>query len=270
MHSHLKQIERKSAAVHYCPLDLFSGSRERLEIALEGLWDSWTQSNGAINNMRIFHYGKMVLPTDVGLQTSQSLLLLTQISKQEQGWSQESLSLPPDAPITAIKSKFVSALLPLFLHNPLLPLISALQRSLDLLDCEGFAKLVESKRIQLATLRITDLTQPTMDEWASFVDIFLSQEHPKHSSFSPSNLRYHTLAYLLSASFKDCSFIVPIRPQKDEIGGIKVIDLDVKDVNRTPGWLKLDEKIVKEYAKIDTRMRKTCVLRSEEAVVPQN
>jgi len=99
-----------------------------------------------------------------------------------------------------------------------------------------------------------------MDDWASFVDIFLSQEHRKNSSFSPSNLRYHTLAYLLSASFKDCSLIIPIRPQTDdaEMGGVKVIDLDVKDVDRIPGWLKSDEKIVKEYAKIDTRMRKTC------------
>jgi inositol-pentakisphosphate 2-kinase len=187
-----------------------------------------------------------------------------------QAWSQESLSLPPDAPITSIKSKFINTILPLFLHNPLLHRISALQRSLDPLDCEGFAKLAESKRIQLAgssdgsnaALPTTYLTQPTMDEWASFVDIFLSQEHQKHSNFSPSNLRYHTLAYLLSASFKDCSFI--IHPQTDDAGSIKVIDLDIKDVDRIPGWLKLDEKIVKEYAKLDTRMRKTCAeLRSE-------
>jgi inositol-pentakisphosphate 2-kinase len=191
-----------------------------------------------------------------------------------QVWSQEILSLPPDAPITSIKSKFINAMLPLFLHNPLLHRISALQHSLDPLDCEGFAKLVESKRIQLtgsndgsnAALPTSDLTQPTMDDWASFLDIFLSQEYQKHSSFSPSNLRYHTLAYLLSASFKDCSFITPICPQTDEVGGIKVIDLDIKDVDRIPGWLKLDEKMVKEYAKIDARMRKTCVeldLRSE-------
>lgn len=105
-----------------------------------------------------------------------------------------------------------------------------------------------------------------MDDWASFVDIFLSQDRQKHSSFSPSNLRYHSLAYLLSASFKDCSLIIPIRPQTDdmEMGGIKVIDLDIKYMDRVPGWLKLDEKIVKEYAKIDTRMRKTCAeVRSE-------
>lgn len=75
MHTHLKQTEGQNVAVHYCPLDLFSGSRERLEIALEGLWNSWTQSNGAINNLRIFHYGKMVLPADVGRQISQSPLL---------------------------------------------------------------------------------------------------------------------------------------------------------------------------------------------------
>ncbi|KAH9001517.1 inositol-pentakisphosphate 2-kinase [Lactarius akahatsu] len=253
MHTHLKQTEGNNVAVHYCPLDLFSGSRERLEIALEGLWNSWTQSNGAINNLRIFHYGKMVLPTDeLGLQV----------------WSQETLSLPPDAPITSIKSKFISALLPLFLHNSLLQHISALQRSLDPLDCEGFAKLVESKRIQSAgssdsinaALPIADLTQPTMDDWTSFVDIFLSQERQKHSSFSPSNLRYHTLAYLLSASFKDCSLIVPIRSQTDvtEMDGIKVIDLDIKVVDRIPGWSKLDKKIVREYAKIDTGLRKTC------------
>lgn len=250
MYAHLKQTEVENGAIRYCPLDLFSGSRERLEIALEGLWNSWTQSNGAINNLRIFHFGKMVLPTD-------------ELSLQ--AWSQESFSLPPDAPITSIKSKFISALLPLFLHNSLLHRISALQRSLDPLDCEGFAKLVESQSVSSSdgtndALPIADLIRPTMDDWATFVDIFMSQEHQKYSSFSPSNLRYHTLAYLLSASFKDCSFIIPVRPQTDDTvtGGIKVIDLDIKDVDRIPGWLKLDEKVVKEYAKIDTRMRKTC------------
>jgi inositol-pentakisphosphate 2-kinase len=190
------------------------------------------------------------------------------VGKQElslQAWAQESLSSPPDTSIASIKSKFINTLLPLLLHHPLLHRISTLQRSLDPLDCEGFAKLVESKHIQLAgssdnsKATLPDLTQPTMDDQESFVNTFLSHEHQNHSSFSPSNLRYHTLAYLLSASFKDCSFVIPIRSQKDEMGSIKVIDLDIKDVDRIPGWLKLDQKIVKEYAKIDMMMRKTCV-----------
>ena len=66
MHAHLKQIEGAIAAIQYCPLDLFSGLKERIEIAIAGLWDSWIQSNGSINNLRIFSHGKMVLPVDVG------------------------------------------------------------------------------------------------------------------------------------------------------------------------------------------------------------
>lgn len=66
MHAHLKQIEGVTATIQYCPLDLFSGIKERVETAIEGLWDSWIQSNGSINNLRIFSHGKMVLPTDVG------------------------------------------------------------------------------------------------------------------------------------------------------------------------------------------------------------
>jgi inositol-pentakisphosphate 2-kinase len=71
MHAHLKQTEGVIAAMQYCPLDLFSGSKERVETAIEGLWDSWVQSNGSINTLRIFNYGKMVLPSDVGRCVSQ-------------------------------------------------------------------------------------------------------------------------------------------------------------------------------------------------------
>jgi hypothetical protein len=66
---------------------------------------------------------------------------------------------------------------------------------------------------------------------------------------------------MLSTVFKDCSLIIPFNPclADHKNNGIKVIDLDIKSVDRIPGWLKLDEKIVKEYAKLETRMRKTCI-----------
>lgn len=100
-----------------------------------------------------------------------------------------------------------------------------------------------------------------MEDWVSFVDTFLSSKHQKHSSFSPSNLRFHILSYVLSAIFKDCSLIIPFiaYPADGDNNGIKVIDLDVKSVERIPVWLKLDEKIVKEYGKLETGMRKICV-----------
>jgi inositol-pentakisphosphate 2-kinase len=122
------------------------------------------------------------------------------------------------------------------------------------LDCEGLARLIEASPV-------ADLTQPTMEDWMSFVDSFLSPKHQEHSAFSPSNLRYHTLAYLLSATFKDCSLIIPLHPfQADtESGGIKVIDLEIKSIDRIYDWVRLDEKIVREYGKLELRMRKTCV-----------
>jgi Inositol-pentakisphosphate 2-kinase len=66
MHAHLKKAEGVNALMQFCPLDLFSGSKVRLECAIEGLWNSWIQSNGSINNLRIFSHGKIVLPSDVG------------------------------------------------------------------------------------------------------------------------------------------------------------------------------------------------------------
>jgi inositol-pentakisphosphate 2-kinase len=156
--------------------------------------------------------------------------------------------------LTTIKSYFLNTLLPQILHAPLIDHISTLQRSLDPLDCEGLAKLMEMPPS-------ADVTQPTIEDWVSFVDTFLSSKHQKHSSFSPSNLRYHILSYVLSATFKDCSLIIPFNPYPadSENIGIKVIDLDIKSVERIPGWLELDEKIVKEYAKLETGVRKICV-----------
>jgi len=124
------------------------------------------------------------------------------------------------------------------------------------LDCEGLAKLVE-----VSPSADLDLTQPTMEDWVSFVDMFLSPKHQIHSGFSPSNLRYHLLAYLLSATFKDCSLIIPLHPNRadTENSSIKVVDLETKSVDRIPRWLKLDRKIVQEYAKLETTMRKPCV-----------
>jgi inositol-pentakisphosphate 2-kinase len=169
-------------------------------------------------------------------------------------WSRETLSLPADASLTSIKSKFINALLPQLLRTPLLNYISTLQRSLDPLDCEGLAKLVEISPS-------ADFTQPTMEDWVSFVDTFLSPKFQEASSFSPSNVHYHILSFMLSAVFKDCSLIIPFSPFLDnhENNGIKVIDLDIKSVDKIPGWLKLDEKIVTEYAKLETMMRKTCI-----------
>ena len=75
MHAHLKNTEGVNAAMQFCPLDLFSGSKVRLERAIDALWNSWVESNGSINNLRIFCHGKIVLPNDVGYHIPQMTAL---------------------------------------------------------------------------------------------------------------------------------------------------------------------------------------------------
>ena len=156
--------------------------------------------------------------------------------------------------MTSIKSNLINSLVPRVLCTPLLDLISSLQRSLDPLDCEGLAELLRASPS-------TDLTEPTMEDWESFVDAFLSPKHQQHSAFSPPNMRYHILAYLLSAIFKDCSLIIPLCPcpADTESSDIKVIDLEIKSLDKLRYWMKLDEKIVNEYTKLESSLRKKCV-----------
>lgn len=166
----------------------------------------------------------------------------------------------------SIKSKFISSLLPYILHTPLLSHISKLQQCLDSLDCEGFAKLAMMKSAGLDNGKNvissnTDFTEPTMEDWELFVNMFLSLDHQRYSGFCTSNLHYHMLAYILSATFKDCSLIIPLYSDKvnPKLEGIKVIDLGVKSIHKIPSWLKLDETIIAEYVKVKVEMRKICI-----------
>lgn len=65
MHSHQKVQAGETAALGYCPLDLFSRNETRIRKAVTALWDAWVESNGTVNNLKIFVDGKMALPSDV-------------------------------------------------------------------------------------------------------------------------------------------------------------------------------------------------------------
>lgn len=49
----------------YCPLDLFSGDKDRVTKAIHSLWNAWTDSNGTVNNLKIFVRGNVIPPSDV-------------------------------------------------------------------------------------------------------------------------------------------------------------------------------------------------------------
>ena len=66
MHTHQRFIKSPSKfKSEYCPLDLFSGDRERVRKALQDLWNSWVGSNGTLNNLKIFVHGSNIPPNDV-------------------------------------------------------------------------------------------------------------------------------------------------------------------------------------------------------------
>lgn len=180
-------------------------------------------------------------------------------------------------------------------------MLSDLQRTLDLLDIEGlsnlwrraeesaplyrttFASFFEqaslsglgpssppappSTPLGVSSLFLTS-PEPTISDWVEFLDMYLSPASRQldHANPAPENLRYYLLAYLLSATFKDCSIMVrldPIQPLgpsakvavKPE--HVTVIDLDPKSMARLRKWEKLDQEIVHAYLATDER--KVCV-----------
>ncbi|KAJ7172035.1 inositol-pentakisphosphate 2-kinase [Mycena filopes] len=206
MHSHLKALSSG-----YCPLDLFSSDEPRMKKALNSLWDAWLDRNGAANNFRVFVEGKNTTPAE-----QQSIVGLV-----------NDIADPKEAVITA--------LLPVLLNTPVLPTISRLQRTLDALDIEGLSPLCDLGPIG---------AQPTIAEWTHFIDAYLAAPTLPPPA-DAAHLRYHVLAYLLSATFKDCSILVRV-----PAGTATVIDLDPKGVDRLRKWEQLDKEIVAHYATI--------------------
>ncbi|TCD63299.1 Inositol-pentakisphosphate 2-kinase [Steccherinum ochraceum] len=246
MHSHLKTTESEDVALGYCPLDLYSGDKERVTKALHTLWDIWIGSSGKVNNLRVFVEGHMLKPS---MSPSSLQPLAAQILPQN----------PDDLPdLNTLRDAFTSTILPLLLDTPVLRLLSTHQRQFDALDVEGLSALWKHANQPLGSPDIPPpvlgegLAQPTLEELEAFVEIYLAKHTTMdHDHPDTANLKYYCLAYLLSASFKDCSVILRMVPVKDGEEpwrkSVTVIDLDVKSVDRLHKWEQLDQKIVEAY-----------------------
>ncbi|KIL69866.1 hypothetical protein M378DRAFT_184241 [Amanita muscaria Koide BX008] len=237
MHSRVRGSRGEAQAVGYCPLDLFSGEEGRMRCAISNLWDAWMASDGAINNLKIFVRGILIRPSEA-----------RSMCKDDS----RSISQTKD-----VREAFISALVPLLLGTPVLRTISHLQRTLDALDIEGLSKLCRDAEHDAAVL-----SEPTINDWDEFVSEYLSS---KTSNLEPDIhvLRYHLLAYLLSATFKDCSLIIRLNHLDSESGNgvqldrVSVIDLDKKSMTRIKQWERLDREIVEDYMKLG--YQKICV-----------
>lgn len=265
MHSHLRVRQGKVVSFGYCPLDLFSNDEDRISKAIRALWDAWNDSNGTINNLKIFKRGRLIQPSDMPF-TSEDL---GAYNSNEEG----------------LCDVFVSALMPFLTGTPVLRILSGLQRTLDVLDIEGLSGLWcdamstptsltvdqsvgrtsnASLHLPVAPLGVSSdfwpSGIPTISDWTDFLNIYLSSTsaRPNQPEPVPENLRYYLLAYLLSATFKDCSIV--IRPDPLSLKGhpttvkpdrVMVIDLDPKSMHRLQRWEQLDQEIVQAYLDVD-------------------
>lgn len=182
-----------------------------------------------------------------------------------------------------LRDKCVELLMPLLTDTPVLKILAKLQRTLDILDIEGLSSLWDRTLVSYAdpaagpdtplspvgqTSSLFESPDPTIDDWSKFIDQYLMQigtsttteERMNHAQPLTSNLRYYLMAYLLSATFKDCSIIVkPIMPGMQGKGSITIIDLDPKGMDRLRKWERLDAQIALAYGHIDEASRKICV-----------
>ncbi|KAJ8075083.1 hypothetical protein PM082_019410 [Marasmius tenuissimus] len=126
------------------------------------------------------------------------------------------------------------------------------------------------------------MEEPMIDEWMGFIDGYLDQSRggtflpgplPEgKEGYTKRQMRGFLLAYLLSATFKDCSVIIRMGRLSTTTSGeedvdprnVTVIDLDPKSMTRLRKWEVLDGEIVREYERLTgegpgKEERKVCV-----------
>lgn len=117
-------------------------------------------------------------------------------------------------------------------------ILGHLQKTLDPLDIEGL--------VQLWNLSCPESSfgngqsEPDLLEWKEFMDVYRSG--------GDLTLRHFLLAYLLSATFKDCSVITRRLNEKDH--KVSVIDVGPKSIQRLEEWKVLDETILNHFMRL--------------------
>ncbi|KAG8889384.1 Inositol-pentakisphosphate 2-kinase [Tulasnella sp. 332] len=251
MHAHYRSVESDTTVnTHYCPLDLYSGNETRVHKALQALCEVWATSDGSTNNLKIFAAGKRVTPSDA--------LSIQALGKEMH--LVEYMGLSRSDVLSTLTSAMTNELLPVILDTSILRVLSELQRTLDPLDIEGLAQLWNSSLQSDHSTFGTDIEEVTMEEWVSFGRQYSSwkRNSPKEwGNLASTSLRYYLVAYLLSATFKDCSIIIHFCSGLTP--SIAVIDLGPKGVSRFPKWYKLDRDVVRSYIETGDQRASPCI-----------
>ncbi|KZT26624.1 hypothetical protein NEOLEDRAFT_1132166 [Neolentinus lepideus HHB14362 ss-1] len=242
MHSYLKSLKGQTAADTFCPLDLYSGRKERVATALGALWDEWISKAGHINSLKVFLGGRILQAND---PTSMMDLRHAMLESSPGCLCSEKMEL---------RELFVARLTSVIISSRVLAMISKLQRSFDPLDIEGLSCLWAKHRGTVGDARevLPAGPEPTLDEYVAFVERYLtSGAATDHDHPDVQDLWYYTVMHLLSGIFKDCSIIVRPGLDRRELGcsaePVTIIDLDRKPIRKLRHWAELDREIVGAY-----------------------
>ncbi|KAK4706171.1 hypothetical protein P7C70_g28, partial [Phenoliferia sp. Uapishka_3] len=237
MHSSMRTSgQNPDPRLQYCPLDLYSGDEARMRAAVGALLHNWIASDGKANNLRLFLNGSCIPPSEVNREALSTTLCVTQaLSSTERvldNWQN-------------IIDTLQTLLVPALLTSPILPNLRSLQSSLDPLDIEGLETLLSSRSPSESLTSFATSPQPSISDWMSW-----KSQWEKAGPVEESSSRELVLAYLLSATFKDCSIFIRLDTSGSIIKpeAIKAVDLDPKPIARLIKYLELDQEIVAAFA----------------------
>jgi inositol-pentakisphosphate 2-kinase len=166
-----------------------------------------------------------------------------------------------------LRQRFALSVAGLLLTTPVLQILSKLQRTLDSLDIEGLSKLWRLSHGDSIPIG-SNVPEPTLNDWTNLLDTYFVKSRSSSDSITTelpdaSHLLYHLHAYLLSATFKDCSIILKLpnlyQSMDASSGSITVIDLDQKPVKSFAKWQQLDKEIVEHYSSVPHECRHRCI-----------
>jgi inositol-pentakisphosphate 2-kinase len=134
----------------------------------------------------------------------------------------------PNSPADSTDLPFLSLIKPHMQHATW-TVLQKFQSTLDPLDIEGLVA-----RVPLSSPLYT--VEATVDEYAQTACAVLSDAKLKD--------RQLILAYLLSASFKDCSVFLRFAGGKC---AVKLTDVDTKSIGKMAAYWELDRRIVRNF-----------------------
>lgn len=162
------------------------------------------------------------------------------------------LNIPPS------NNLIIDIMSKILMKDPILSKLKKLQESLDVLDVETIYPMYVASKDTL------NFDPSDIDIWEEIV-----KQYKHADNQTVKSTRQRILEYVLSMTFKDCSIMINVAPQNSDQSSvksittsdgiclqydIKVIDTDLKSVDKIPYWYELDQSIVR-YA-IETGFHK--------------